>query len=50
MTRFIRRFAALVLGGMFAMAAVSFGDFLACNTNDGARIEETRGQKPRRPR
>ena len=50
MTHLIKRFAALLLGGMFAVTAVSFGDFLTCNTNDGARIEEARGQKPRRPR
>jgi len=48
MTRLLKRVAAVALGGVFALSAVSFGDFLSCNTIVGARIEER--QERRRSR
>jgi len=50
MTRLLKRLAAILLGSMFAMTAVSFGDFLACNSEPGARIEDERGRQPGRPK
>ncbi|HVI89198.1 MAG TPA: hypothetical protein VM659_12895 [Dongiaceae bacterium] len=48
MTRFIKRFAGIALGGMFALSAVSFADFLACSYGNGVGITDTRKVQPRR--
>jgi len=48
MTWFVKRLAAIALGGMFALSAVSFADFLACSYGNGVGITDTRKVQPRR--
>lgn len=47
---FIKRIAAIALGGMFALSAVSFADFLACSYGNGVAITDNRKVQPRRRR
>lgn len=50
MSKLIKRLAAIAMSGMFAVSAVTFEDFLACGSSDGASIEGQAKLPPRRSR